>query len=175
MRALKIRVSVQTFGMAAFRSAVCKGMELASRTEQFVRESPDLELLNPVSLSIVCFRVNPAGAELDGDTLEKVNRTVLAAVPKYQFPEENRTHPGKGTGYLHHFTYFAGSRETTNCHLQVGQRFRNPFFLVLVPSSNQGLVAGRNLIRFPSSASISAQRSSQVFCRFSQNSGVVPK
>ena len=79
-RALKIWMSVQTFGMAAFRSAVSKGMELASRAEQFVRESPDLELLNPVSLSIVCFRVNPADAELDEDALEEINRTVLAEV-----------------------------------------------------------------------------------------------
>jgi len=66
--------------MAAFRNAVSKGMDLASRAEQFVRESPDLELLNPVSLSIVCFRVNPADAELDEDALEEINRTVLAEV-----------------------------------------------------------------------------------------------
>ena len=79
-RALKIWMSVQTFGMGAFRRAVAKGMELASRAKQFVRQSPDLELLNPVSLSIVCFRVNPVDAGLDEDALEKINRTVLAQV-----------------------------------------------------------------------------------------------
>ena len=36
-------------------------------------------------------------------------------------------------------------------------------------------LVGTNLTLLPSSASISAQRSSQVFCRFSQNSAVVPK
>ncbi len=77
-RALKVWMSVQTFGMAAFRRAVSKGLELAERAEEFVRESPDLELMNPVSLSIVCFRINPAGAGLDEDALEKVNRAVLA-------------------------------------------------------------------------------------------------
>ncbi len=79
-RALKIWMSVQTFGMAAFRRAVSKGMELAARAEEYIRESPVLELLNPASLGIVCFRVNPASADLDEEALEKINRNVLARV-----------------------------------------------------------------------------------------------
>ena len=77
-RALKIWMSVQTFGMAEFRRAVSQGMELADRAGEYVRGSPVLELLTPVSLGIVCFRVNPANAGLDEKTLDKVNRTVLA-------------------------------------------------------------------------------------------------
>ena len=61
-RALKVWMSIQTFGMAAFRRAVEKGMKLAVRAEDYVRESP-MEMLTPVSLGIVCFRVNPAGAD----------------------------------------------------------------------------------------------------------------
>lgn len=34
--------------------------------------------MNPVTLGIVCFRVNPAGGGHDEETLDKVNRTVLA-------------------------------------------------------------------------------------------------
>ena len=79
-RALKIWMSVQTFGMAAFRRAVSNGMELAARAEAYVEKSPVLELLTPASLGIVCFRVNPSGAELDEDALEKINRNVLARV-----------------------------------------------------------------------------------------------
>ena len=79
-RALKIWMSVQTFGMAAFRQAVSQGMELAARADEYVRESAMLETLNPASLGIVCFRVNPAGRDLDEETLEKVNRNVLARV-----------------------------------------------------------------------------------------------
>lgn len=79
-RALKIWMSVQTFGMTAFRRAVSKGMELAALAGEFVRESPDLELLTPVCLSIVCFRVHPAAGGLDEEALEKLNRTVLAQV-----------------------------------------------------------------------------------------------
>ena len=80
VRALKVWVSIQTFGMAAFRSAVARGMELASRAESYVRESPDLEIANPASLGIVCFRVRPAETDLDEEMLNEVNKTVLARV-----------------------------------------------------------------------------------------------
>ena len=80
VRALKIWMSVQTFGMGAFRRAVSNGMELAGRAEEYVRESRTLELLTPVSLGIVCFRINPAHAGLDEEALKKVNQKVLARV-----------------------------------------------------------------------------------------------
>ena len=79
-RALKIWMSVQTFGMAAFRQAVSKGMELVARADEYVRKSPMLETLNPASLGIVCFRVNSTDRNPDEETLEKVNRNVLARV-----------------------------------------------------------------------------------------------
>ena len=79
-RALKVWMSVQTFGMAAFRRAVSRGMELAEQAQEYVRESPVLEMLTPVSLGIVCFRVNPGDAGLDEKVLEEINRTVLARI-----------------------------------------------------------------------------------------------
>ena len=78
VRALKVWMSIQTFGMAAFRRAVEKGMELSARAEEYVRASPVLEAMNAVTLGIVCFWVNPADDHLDEETLDKVNRTVLA-------------------------------------------------------------------------------------------------
>ena len=78
VRALKVWMSVQTFGMAAFRRAVEKGMELAETAEEYIRESPILEATSTPTLGIVCFRINPATDELDEVTLEKINRTVLA-------------------------------------------------------------------------------------------------
>ena len=80
VRALKIWVSVHTFGMRAFRRAVSNGMKLADRAEEYVRASPMLEILNPASLGIVCFRVNPGDAALDEPTLAEINRHVLASV-----------------------------------------------------------------------------------------------
>ena len=78
VRALKVWMSIQTFGMAAFRRAVEKGMQLAARAEEHVRASPVLEPLNTPTLGIVCFRVNPAESGLDEAALDRVNRAVLA-------------------------------------------------------------------------------------------------
>ncbi|MDE0109069.1 MAG: aminotransferase class V-fold PLP-dependent enzyme [Bryobacterales bacterium] len=77
-RSLKLWMSVQTFGMAAFRRSILRGFELARHAEEQVRSNPMLELLHPASLSIVCFRVNPGG--LDEDALETLNKNVLAKV-----------------------------------------------------------------------------------------------
>lgn len=77
-RALKIWMSVQTFGMAAIRKAVANGMELANRAGAFVQESETLELLAPVSLGVVCFRVSPARTNIDETTLDRVNKNVLS-------------------------------------------------------------------------------------------------
>lgn len=79
-RALKIWMSVQTFGLAAFRKAVSKGMELASRAGEYVEENKNFELLSPVTLSVVCFRINPAEAHLGEGALEEINRAVLARI-----------------------------------------------------------------------------------------------
>ena len=76
-RALKIWMSVHTFGMSEFRAAIQSGMDLARRAVAYVESSPTLELMTQASLSIVCFRVNP-GDEIDEETLDEVNRKVLA-------------------------------------------------------------------------------------------------
>ena len=78
-RALKIWMSVQTFGMAGFRAAVQNGLDLARRAEAYIEASPVLELMTPVSLGIVCFRVNPGDGH-DERSLDEVNRNVLAQV-----------------------------------------------------------------------------------------------
>ena len=79
-RALKIWMSVQICGLAAFRAAVAKGIELAERAGQYVVDSPVMELMTPVSLGIVCFRVNP-GEGVGGErALHQLNRKVLARV-----------------------------------------------------------------------------------------------
>ena len=77
-RALKVWMSVQTFGMAAFRDAIAKGIRLAALAQEYVEASSILEVVSPASLGVVCFRVNPANARADEESLEKINRKVLA-------------------------------------------------------------------------------------------------
>ena len=78
VRALKVWMSVQTFGMEAFRQAVSKGMALATQAEEYVSESQLLEMLNPASLGIVCFRINPDDTSIDEEELTEINKTILA-------------------------------------------------------------------------------------------------
>jgi selenocysteine lyase/cysteine desulfurase len=55
-RALKIWMSVQTFGLDAFRAAVKRNLELAALAEQLVRDSTTLSVSAAATLGIVCFR-----------------------------------------------------------------------------------------------------------------------
>jgi hypothetical protein len=55
-RALKIWLSINYFGLDAFRQAIDRAIDLAHRAGEQIRASPTLELLSPASLGIVCFR-----------------------------------------------------------------------------------------------------------------------
>jgi aromatic-L-amino-acid/L-tryptophan decarboxylase len=55
-RALKLWLSVQVFGLAAFRAAVERGIELAEHAEALLRARPGWEIVTPAQLAIVCFR-----------------------------------------------------------------------------------------------------------------------
>jgi aromatic-L-amino-acid/L-tryptophan decarboxylase len=55
-RALKVWMSVQAFGLAAFRTAIARNLDLASYAEELVRGQPELTVMAPATLGIVCFR-----------------------------------------------------------------------------------------------------------------------
>src|SRR6516225_1068396 len=55
-RALKVWVAVHTFGLAAFRAAIQHNLELAEYAETLIRSHPDLTVMAPATLGIVCFR-----------------------------------------------------------------------------------------------------------------------
>ena len=55
-RALKVWLSLQTFGMAAFREAIARGFELAEIAERELRVRQGWEILSPAQMATVCFR-----------------------------------------------------------------------------------------------------------------------
>src|SRR6516225_5195027 len=55
-RALKVWVTVRTFGLGAFRAAIQHNLELAEYAETLIRSHPDLTVMAPATLGIVCFR-----------------------------------------------------------------------------------------------------------------------
>jgi hypothetical protein len=55
-RALKVWVTLQTFGLAAIRAAIQRNLELAEYAETLIRSHAELTLMAPATLGIVCFR-----------------------------------------------------------------------------------------------------------------------
>jgi glutamate/tyrosine decarboxylase-like PLP-dependent enzyme len=74
-RALKIWLSVKTFGAGAFREAVDRTIDLGIFAQERIERSGELELLSPATLGIVCFRRCGEGGE---EELEELNAAVLA-------------------------------------------------------------------------------------------------
>ena len=67
-RALKLWMSLRTFGAAAFREAIEHGLALAEHAERVIARHPAFELVTPARLGIVTFRAvapDRSAAELD--------------------------------------------------------------------------------------------------------------
>src|SRR3954447_14110099 len=75
-RALKIWLSINHFGLDAFRQAVDRAIDLAHAAVQRVRESGAVELMSPASLGIVCCRRRFDGVD-DEDTLAQLNSELV--------------------------------------------------------------------------------------------------
>jgi hypothetical protein len=76
-RGFKLWMSLRYFGVGAFRAAVDRSLDLAAYAQQRIESSPQLELLLPANLSVVCFRRRPPGVE-DEHRLESANARIVA-------------------------------------------------------------------------------------------------
>ena len=71
-RALKLWVSLKYFGVAAFRTAIDRSLDLAREAQARIESSDDLELLVPATLGVVCFRRRFENVD-DEDELARLN------------------------------------------------------------------------------------------------------
>jgi aromatic-L-amino-acid/L-tryptophan decarboxylase len=55
-RAVKIWLSIQYFGLEAFRSAINTAIDLTLEAQHYIEQSDALQLITPARLGIVCFR-----------------------------------------------------------------------------------------------------------------------
>jgi glutamate/tyrosine decarboxylase-like PLP-dependent enzyme len=69
-RALKLWMSLEVFGVDAFRAAIARGIELGKCVEERVRSSKQLEIVTPAELAVVTFRAR--GRVDASDTLIQV-------------------------------------------------------------------------------------------------------
>jgi aromatic-L-amino-acid/L-tryptophan decarboxylase len=70
-RALKVWLSIQYFGVDAFRTAIDRCLDLALRAEDHVAGRPELELLSPANLGVICFRRRPEPGEDEEETAQR--------------------------------------------------------------------------------------------------------
>jgi aromatic-L-amino-acid/L-tryptophan decarboxylase len=71
-RALKLWVSLKYFGVAAFRQAIDRSLDLAREAQARIENSDELELLVPATLGVVCFRRRFENVD-DEDELTRLN------------------------------------------------------------------------------------------------------
>jgi glutamate/tyrosine decarboxylase-like PLP-dependent enzyme len=74
-RALKLWMSLKTFGRAAFQGALERGLGLAETAEAMVRSLPDWEVVTPAQLGVVTFRFAPQG--VPAEVLNLMNRQLV--------------------------------------------------------------------------------------------------
>jgi aromatic-L-amino-acid/L-tryptophan decarboxylase len=84
-RALKIWLTVKSFGMRRLRAAIGQAIELAHRAEDYISSSGDLEILSPAALGVVCFRARPQGHEWTEPELESLNKSIQLRINQSGF------------------------------------------------------------------------------------------
>jgi aromatic-L-amino-acid/L-tryptophan decarboxylase len=77
-RALKVWLSLKAQGLPQFVRIIEQNVEHARRLGELISKHPDLELLTPVSLNIVCFRYAPKGRS--EDQLNAMNEEILLRI-----------------------------------------------------------------------------------------------
>jgi glutamate/tyrosine decarboxylase-like PLP-dependent enzyme len=79
-RALKLWMTLQHLGRAGVRDLIARHIALAEHLARLVDGAPDLELLAPAGLSIVCFRYAAAHLRGDEKSLNALNHRVMEEV-----------------------------------------------------------------------------------------------
>ena len=77
-RALKLWMSLKTFGLTAFREAITRGMRLAEVAERRLRECGCFEVVTPAQLGVVTFRYARPG--LAEEQVEAINQQLVGAM-----------------------------------------------------------------------------------------------
>jgi aromatic-L-amino-acid/L-tryptophan decarboxylase len=76
-RALKVWMALRYHGLSGYRSSIERDIGLTRRLFSLLRSMEDIELFEPQSLSIVCFRYAPPKLHEQAQAIDKLNRTIL--------------------------------------------------------------------------------------------------
>ncbi len=72
-RALKVWFTLKVFGVEAIGASVSRSCALARYLEARIAETPEMELMAPVELNIVCFRYRTESSKQGGSEAEDSN------------------------------------------------------------------------------------------------------
>ncbi len=79
-RALKFYMSIKTFGLKAFRQAITYNIDLAEKTEAYLRKSASWEVISPATLAVINFRYNPLKSKLKEADIDSLNQYISEKV-----------------------------------------------------------------------------------------------
>jgi aromatic-L-amino-acid decarboxylase len=88
-RAIKVWLSLKTFGLDLFQQAVDRTLDLALEAEEILTRDREFEMLSPARLGVVCFRYRVEGMDLDALNREIMNRLNTSG---YAFLSSTRIH-----------------------------------------------------------------------------------
>lgn len=75
-RALKLYMSIKTFGLESFREAIDYSIKLAEDTEKILRKSKHWEIVSPATLGIINYRFNPFEKNYTEKQLDFLNQKI---------------------------------------------------------------------------------------------------
>ena len=78
-RALKLWFIIRSFGVDGLAARIREHCAFATELAEWVESNPDLELLAPVPLSVVCFRAHPRGVD-DEARLDTINQAIIERI-----------------------------------------------------------------------------------------------
>jgi glutamate/tyrosine decarboxylase-like PLP-dependent enzyme len=88
-RALKLWLSIKTFGAAAFREAINRGFEMAEFAEELLRQSDCWRIISPATFGIVTFRYAAEGRP--ENEINEIHRRMVEMMAKDGFAFANST------------------------------------------------------------------------------------
>lgn len=77
LRALKVWLSIQAYGLSGYRDMIAQNIDLAAHMECCINSTPGLTLAAPRELSIVCWRAQPPRIT-DAAQLDRLQTSIIA-------------------------------------------------------------------------------------------------
>jgi aromatic-L-amino-acid decarboxylase len=74
-KALKVWMSLKEHGVDKYAAMIRQNIDQSFYLGEQIKQHPELELLTPVNMNVVCYRYNPGG--LDNDQLNALNKELL--------------------------------------------------------------------------------------------------